>query len=99
MTSTVFNYTIHDDITEAAATIPARPGDMVTVTFSGAWHNAPDYIVQDGNGNAKRFPVVAQGGKLGIMYPGRDFDGIWHDAQFTPFDLFSWTVNFEIVTE
>lgn len=68
-------------------------GDMVTVTFQ-AWKDTPPFTVKTPDGKSKLFEVVQKGEILGIMYPGRDYDGNWHDAQHTPFDHFAWTVTF-----
>lgn len=68
-------------------------GDLVTVTIQ-AFKNTPPYTVKTPSGKPKLFKVVEEGKTLGIMYPGRDHDGNWHDAQFTPFDHFAWTVTF-----
>lgn len=86
-----------DDITVSGNTTPLRLGDLVTVTFSGRWHNAPGYTVTDEHGAVKLFEIVEQGGKLGLMYPGRDAAGTWHEAQFTQLNLFSWEVDFKII--
>lgn len=68
-------------------------GDMLTVTIH-PFKNTPPYTVKTPDAKLKLFEVVTNQNKLGIMYPGRDNDGNWHDAQFTPFDHFSWTVTF-----
>lgn len=84
-----------DDITVNGNTTQLHVGNVVTITFSGRWHNAPGYTVQDEFGAVKLFEVIEQGGKMGIMYPGRDEAGDWHEQQFTAFDKFAWTVDFE----
>lgn len=68
-------------------------GDMVTVTIQ-AWKDTPPFTVKTPDGKPKLFKVVKEGNTPGILYPGRDHDGNWHDAQFTSFDKFAWTVTF-----
>ena len=97
MSETVFTVSFTDYATIAKNTTPARPGDKVTVTFpsiSPGWH---DFTPKDEGGNDRLFDVVEHNGILGVMYPGRDRYGIWHDLQFTPFKNFSHSVIFTIV--
>lgn len=86
-----------DDITVAGNTTILQIGDVVKVTFSGDWHNAPGYTVTDEHGAVKLFEIVEQGSKMGILYHGRDEAGDWHEQQFTALDRFAWTVDFETV--
>ena len=86
-----------DDVTVAGNTTALNVGDVVKVTFSRDWCNAPGYTVTDEHGAARLFEIIEQGGKLGIMFPGRDEAGDWHDQQFTALDKFAWTVDFEAV--
>lgn len=86
-----------DDVTVAGNTTALNVGDVVKVTFSRDWCKAPGFTVKDEHGEPKLFEVIEQGGKMGIMYPGRDESGDWHDQQFTALDKFTRYVDFETV--
>ena len=88
-----FSVTFRDSTTIDNNTTPIKVGDKVTVTFPGYY----DFTPQDENGNDRLFDVVEENGVLGLMYPGRDFNGDWNDRQFTPFTNFSYSVIFTIV--
>lgn len=92
MSKTVFSVSFNDSTTMANNTTPVKPGNKVTVTFPGYC----DFTPKDDDGNDMLFDVVEENGVLGLMYPGRDWDGDWHDRQFTPFTSFSYTVIFTI---
>jgi hypothetical protein len=91
----IVNIHATDDITVAGNTTALHVGDIVKVTFPHSWCNAPGYTVADEHGAVKLFEIVEQGGKMGIMFPGWDEAGEWHEQQFTALDRFAWTVDFE----
>ena len=86
-----------DKITTTENTTPLRKGMKVTITFSGRWHNGPDFTVTDDAGEPKLFTVEEEYGKLGILYPGYDDNGDWNINHFAAFDTFAHTVDIYIV--
>jgi hypothetical protein len=91
----IVNIHATDDITVAGNTTALHVGDVVKITFSLGLCNAPGHTVKDEHGAVKLFEIIEQDGKMGILYPGRDEAGEWHEQQFTALDKFAWTIDFE----
>ena len=96
MSDTIFTVLRKDGTYIAENATPAKSGDKVTITFP-CFPGYLDFTPQDDDGNDRLFDVVENNGMLGVMYPGRDRDGVWHDLLFIPFKNFSPSVIFTII--